>query len=139
MADTVRDLMTPDPVTVDASAPVAEAARVMRDRHVGDVMVLQGGRLRGIVTDRDIVVRVVAEERDARTSRAGDVVSTHLVTVTPDDPVERAVALMRENALRRLPVVDGDRPVGIVSLGDLAVEREPRSALGQISAAPANN
>jgi CBS domain-containing protein len=139
MADTVRDLMTPDPVTVDASAPVSEAARVMRDRHVGDVIVLQGGRLRGIVTDRDIVVRVVAEERDARTSRAGDVVSTHLVTVTPNDPVERAVALMRENALRRLPVVDGDRPVGIVSLGDLAVEREPRSALGQISAAPANN
>jgi CBS domain-containing protein len=139
MADTVRDLMTPDPVTVDASAPVSEAARVMRDRHVGDVIVLQGGRLRGIVTDRDIVVRVVAEERDARTSRAGDVVSTHLVTVAPNDPVDRAVALMRENALRRLPVVDGDRPVGIVSLGDLAVEREPRSALGQISAAPANN
>jgi CBS domain-containing protein len=139
MADTVRDVMTRDPATVDASVPVAEAARVMHDRDVGDVIVLQGGRLRGIVTDRDIVVRVVAEERDARTARVGDVVTPDLVTLTPTDPMDRAVALMREHALRRLPVVEGDRPVGIVSLGDLAVEREPRSALAQISAAPPNH
>jgi CBS domain-containing protein len=139
MADTVRDVMTRDPATVDASVPVAEAARVMHDRDVGDVIVLQGGRLRGIVTDRDIVVRVVAEERDARTARVGDVVTPNLVTLTPTDPMDRAVALMREHALRRLPVVEGDRPVGIVSLGDLAVEREPRSALAQISAAPPNH
>jgi len=90
----------------------------------------------GIVTDRDIVVRMVAEAQDPTRTPLTDLCSHSLVTVTPTDSVEQAVRLMRTHAIRRIPVVEGGQAVGIVSLGDLAVEREPHSALGEISAAP---
>jgi CBS domain-containing protein len=139
MADMVRDVMTSDPITVQASTMLSDAARVMRDRAIGDVVVLDDGKLRGILTDRDVVVRAVAAERDPRTTRVGDVVSDDMVTVAPTETIDRAVELMREKAVRRLPVVENGRPVGVVSLGDLAVERDGRSVLGQISAATPNS
>ena len=139
MAQTVRDVMTTDLVTCSASAPVKDAAGYMRDRNIGDVLVVDDGSVRGIVTDRDIVVRCVAEGADVREAKVGDVCSVRLTTVAPDASIEEAARIMRDNALRRLPVVDGGRPVGIVTLGDLAVDADPRSALGGISAARPND
>jgi CBS domain-containing protein len=138
MAQSIRDVMTANPISLPAASSVADAARAMRDTNIGDIIVLDDSRICGIVTDRDIVVRAVAEGRDIATTRLGDICSQELTTLSPSDSVEDAVYLMREKAIRRLPVVEGDKPVGIVSLGDLAVERDPHSALGHISAAPPN-
>lgn len=130
--------MSSDPVCLPAGSTVAAAAAAMRDADIGNVIVQDDGQVCGIVTDRDIVVRVVADGRAPDTVKLGEICSQDLTVVSPNDDVDDAVALMRGRALRRLPVVDGGRPVGIVSLGDLAVERDPESALGGISAAPAN-
>ena len=126
MAQQIRELMTPNPVVLPGTASVHEAARAMRDAEIGDV------------TDRDIVVRLVAEAQNPATTTLADLCSHALVTVRPTDTIADAVRLMRTHAIRRLPVVDGGQAVGIVSLGDLAVERDPHSALGEISAAPPN-
>ena len=138
MAQQIRELMTPNPVALPGTASVHEAARAMRDADIGDVIVIENNRVCGIVTDRDIVVRTLAEGRDPATTTLADLCSHALLTVTPTDSVEEAVRLMRTHAIRRLPVVEGGQPVGIVSLGDLAVERDPGSALGDISSAPPN-
>ena len=137
MAKTIKDAMTTKPASLPASASVSDAARQMRELDIGDVLVEQEGRLAGIVTDRDLVVRVIAEGRDV-TSKLGDIVSSEVVCITPADSADDAIRLMRERALRRVPVVENGRPVGIVSLGDLAGERDPRSVLGEISNAPPN-
>jgi CBS domain-containing protein len=139
MAQNVSDVMTTDLVTVPSTASIADVARLMRDRNIGDVLVTNNGKLRGIVTDRDIVVRGVAEGADFSSEPLSRVLSEDLTTVTPDTPIDRAAQIMGDNALRRLPVVDNGKPVGIVSIGDLAVERDPNSALGQISAQRPNN
>jgi CBS domain-containing protein len=136
MAKTVGDVMTSQPTALDAGASVPDAARAMRDRDIGDVLVTQDGLLVGILTDRDVVVRVLAEDRDPMNTALGDVCSRDLTTLSPSDAIETAVARMRESAVRRLPVVEEGRPVGILALGDLAVERDPESVLGEISAAP---
>jgi CBS domain-containing protein len=120
------------------TASVHEAAQAMRDADIGDVIVIENQRVCGIVTDRDIVVRTVAEARDPATTTLADICSHPLLIVSPTDSVEKAVRLMGTYALRRVPVVEAGQPVGIVSLGDLAVERDPGSALGDISAAPPN-
>ncbi|MFJ5262482.1 CBS domain-containing protein [Streptomyces sp. NPDC088387] len=139
MAQHVRDIMTSAPVTVEPVASVAAVARLMRDKGIGAVLVTDGGRLRCLVSDRDLVVRAFADGLDPAVSTVMEAGSEHLVTVTPGDSLDRAVELMREHSVRRLPVVDeNDRPVGIVSLGDLAVERDEHSALGDISAARPN-
>ncbi|HEX2031334.1 MAG TPA: CBS domain-containing protein [Actinomycetota bacterium] len=130
--------MTKDPQILPASASLVEAARVMRDEDIGPVIVVENDSVVGIVTDRDIVVRGVADDRPPGSTTVGEVASGDLTTVSPDDPVDDAVRLMRERAVRRLPVVEGGKPVGIVALGDLAVERDPRSALADISAAEPN-
>lgn len=135
----VRELMTPGLVTVPGTASVAQAACEMRDHSIGDVLVMDEGRLLGLLTDRDIAVRVVASGRLPELTPVAEVCSREeLVTVSPEDKVIHAVALMRDRAVRRLPVMQNGRPVGIVSLGDLALERDRRSVLGEISAAPAN-
>ena len=103
-----------------------------------DVIVLDNGQICGIVTDRDIPIRGVAEGRNISSLTLGDIRSRQLTTLSPTDSIDDAVLLMREKALRRLPVVEGGKPVGIVSLGDLAVTQDPHSALGNISSAPAN-
>jgi CBS domain-containing protein len=138
MAAKIADVMTPRPLTISPDAPVAEAASAMRDADVGDVLVVRGKELLGIITDRDIAVRVVAGGRDPKSTTVGDISSDDVAAVSPDDDVDRAVSLMRDKALRRLPVVEGGQPVGIVSIGDLAVERDGTSALADISAAPPN-
>ncbi|HEX2023932.1 MAG TPA: CBS domain-containing protein [Acidimicrobiales bacterium] len=133
---TVQDVMTTDPVALEASKPVIEAAKRMRDEDIGDVIVMEGGGICGVVTDRDIVVRVVANGRDPAQTPLGDVCSRDVATVSPGDDLTVAGDLMRDRAIRRVPVVEDGRPVGIISIGDLAIERDPDSALSHISAAP---
>jgi CBS domain-containing protein len=138
MAGKVDEVMTHDPRTVAAGDTVVEAARAMRDGDVGDVVVVDHGRVSGIVTDRAIVVRAVAQERDPTSTPVRDICSTTVITVTPDQNLDDAIRLMREHDVRRLPVVQDGRPIGILSLGDLAVERDPDSALADISAGDPN-
>ena len=136
--ETVGSVMTRDPKVLESNAPLTDAARVMRDSDIGDVILLEDGSVCGIVTDRDIVVRGIASGKDPSTTRLDEICSKDVTTVSSDTPVEEAVRLMRDRAVRRLPVVDGDRPVGVISLGDLAMERDPSSALADISEAPPN-
>jgi CBS domain-containing protein len=138
MARSIRDLMNGNPISMPMTSTVAEAARKMRDADIGDVIVLEDSQLCGIVTDRDIVVRAIAEGRDPAKIKLGDICSRDMTTLSPTDTVDEAVRLMRDKAIRRLPVVEKGKPVGIVSLGDLAVSQDPHSALGNISAAPPN-
>jgi CBS domain-containing protein len=132
--------MTLNPVCLDESAPVLEAAKAMRDRNIGNVIVTRAGRVLGILTDRDIVVRCLAQGKDARSCTCGEVSSSEdLATIARNALPEQAVNLMRERAVRRVVVVDGAaKPVGIITLGDLARERDRASALGEISAAEPN-
>jgi CBS domain-containing protein len=132
----VRDLMTPDPIVLSASATVADAARAMRARDIGDVLVLRDGELCGIVTDRDIVVRALAQGSNPAEVRLAEICTRELECLQPDADVSEAIELMESRAIRRVPIVQDGRPLGILSLGDLAVARDRRSALGKISAAP---
>lgn len=137
--ESVRDIMTPEPQTLTPQSSAMDAAELMRDNGIGDVVVVDDDRLFGIVTDRDIVVRVLAERSDPSAVRLGDICSRDLTTIAPDASVGQAVQLIREKSIRRLPVVeDGGQVVGIVSIGDIAVARDRRSALGDISAAEPN-
>jgi CBS domain-containing protein len=130
----VSDVMTPMPATVRASQTVAEAANNMRQIDVGSMIVVDdGGTVVGIVTDRDIAVRAVAQGRDPQATTVGEISSEDPTTLSSSESVEQAVRLMRDRAVRRLPVVEGGRPVGIVTIGDLAIDRDPRSALADIS------
>jgi CBS domain-containing protein len=140
MATSISEVMTRDPVTASSETPVVEVARIMRDRDIGPVVVVDGGSVRGIVTDRDIVLRGVAEGKDLTALTVAEVCSGDVEAVSPDDTVESAVSRMQAADVRRLPVVDGQRVVGIVSMGDLAVEEAlPASAIADISAASPNN
>jgi CBS domain-containing protein len=130
--------MTRDPATVESARPVQEAARLMRDADAGAVIVLREGNVAGIVTDRDVAVRIVAAGQGPDTPVQEACSSEGLATVAPDTSIEQAVQIMRSKAVRRLPVVQGGRPVGIVSLGDLAMEQDPGSAVADISAAKGN-
>lgn len=138
MAQPVAELMTSDPVSLNGQTPVQDAARRMRDADIGAVLVLDGDEVEGIVTDRDIVVRGVAERADLSQSTLADMCSERLITASPRDEVDNAIARMREHAVRRIPVVEDGRPVGMFSIGDAAMERDPDSALGDISAARGN-
>jgi CBS domain-containing protein len=140
MIETVNDIMCKDPTTVRRDASLREVARIMREQCIGDVLVCgDDGRLCGICTDRDLVVRGLAEDRDPDDTPVIDVCSQRVVALRPDAGISDAVAIMRDNAIRRVPILDDGVPVGILSLGDLACERDPESALGQISAAPPNS
>jgi CBS domain-containing protein len=97
------------------------------------------GKVWGIVTDRDITIRVTAHAIDPTTATVGDICSGEVVTMSPDDSVDDAVRLMREKAIRRIPIVEDGKPVGIISLGDLALMKDRHSALADVSAAPANH
>jgi len=134
-ADFVREVMTPGVVAVRPDASLVEAARLMRTQDIGDVVVADGQRIVGMLTDRDITVRAVAEGDDPAVDSAASVCTRDPVLLAPDDPVPAAVALMRAHAVRRLPVVEDGLPVGMVSLGDLAESQDPDSALAQISRA----
>lgn len=136
----VSEVMTEAPRTVTGDTTFVDAARIMRDDDMGSVLVTgEGGKVVGLVTDRDLVVRGIAEEKDPHSTKVKEACSADLVTVSADTPAKEAVRLMREHAVRRLPVVDADgRAEGVIALGDLAVTRDPESALGDISAAAPN-
>lgn len=136
---TVTEVMTSDPVTIGSRRTLIEAARLMRDYDIGDIIVTDDAAPMGIITDRDIVIRAIADGRDIAVIEVGDVCSRDLATVSPNDSTELAVELMRSRAIRRLPVVSGGRIIGVVGLGDMAVERDPQSALADISAATPNH
>jgi CBS domain-containing protein len=134
----VREIMTPNPISLDADATATEAASLMRTHDLGDVLVTRGRELCGVVTDRDLVVRGLATEGDVRSKRLSDLCTPNVATISPEESVDDAVALMKRHAVRRLPVVEHGEPIGIVTLGDLARRKEPRSALGSISEASPN-
>ena len=137
---TVKDVMTTSVVYLPSETTLAEAARTMREQDIGDVVVADGPTLTGLVTDRDIVVRAVAERFDPASTTIGEIVSRDLVTVRPDDSLHSAALLMRDNAIRRVLVCDDEKGlVGIVSIGDLAERIDPESVLGGISKAEPNN
>lgn len=138
MAQLVSDVMTRDPVTVERHESAAEAARRMAAADAGDVIVLDNGTVCGILTDRDIAIRLVARDKSPDTPVAEIVSDDELVTVGPDTSISQAVQLIRGRAVRRLPVVQQGRAVGVVSLGDLAIEEDPGSALADVSAAEGN-
>ena len=139
MAQTVADIMTDEVVLVSSTTTLGEAAQYMRDRDIGDVVVQDAPGVQGIVTDRDSVIRAAAEGLSPDEVTVGEICTTDLATLRPDDPIDRAIQLMRERAVRRLPVVEEGLIVGVVSLGDLAIERDRGSALADISAAEAQS
>ncbi|MFD7698318.1 CBS domain-containing protein [Streptomyces sp. NPDC059805] len=138
MSALVKDVMTAGVAAVRPDASLAEAARLMRAQGIGDVVVADGQDVAGVLTDRDIVVRAVAEGMDPSAVAAGAVCTPRPVVVGPHERLTVAVALMREHAVRRLPVVEDGLPVGVLSLGDLAEDGDPRSALADISRAGPN-
>jgi CBS domain-containing protein len=139
MASKISEVMTREPIKLQSSTPIIEAARHMRSANVGAIVVEDGGKTCGIVTDRDIAVRAVAQGRDPASTPLSEICSKDLTTLSPDDDVERAVEVMREKAIRRVLVVDSQQnALGIVSLGDLAIQRDKRSVLGHISSASPN-
>ena len=138
MAAMLMEIMTPDPTSCRFDARMTEVARLMRDEEIGDVLVVaDDGTLVGIVTDRDLVVHGLAEGSAADATIDG-MFTSGVATLSTRSSVQDAIDLMTANALRRVPIVDGGRAIGIVSLGDLAEDRDPESALGRISAAPAS-
>jgi CBS domain-containing protein len=134
MNERIRDVMTSEPVVLPADASIEQAARVMKHRAIGDALVADGDKLCGLVTDRDLVVRALAEGRPD--ACLGDICSHEVVTLGPEETLSDAVQVMSERAIRRMPVVENGSVIGMLSLGDIAVDRDRESALGEISAAP---
>ena len=121
MVNSVREAMTEHPRSIGPSASVVEAARLMRDEHIGSLPITDGDTLVGVITDRDITTRVVAEAADLATTSVGDVYSQNLISVQPDKELEEALQLMARHQVRRLPVVENGRLVGIVAQADIAL------------------
>ena len=133
MAKSVRDAMTENPRSIGASESVVEAARLMRDEHIGSLPITDDEELVGMITDRDITTRVVAEAADPKMTSVGDVVSRDLISVEPDKDLEEAVQLMASHQVRRLPVVEDGRLVGIVAQADIALTlRENEQRTGEL-------
>jgi CBS domain-containing protein len=135
MTRKMRDIMSPAPECMASTESVSAAARAMRERGIGTVLVMEDGRLYGVVTDRDIIVRVLAEDRDPLATRLGEICSADLAVLGPDDDVAQAIRLVKEQAVRRIPIVADGTPVGVVSIGDLALEADGSAALSGVSAA----
>jgi CBS domain-containing protein len=134
MGKGIRDVMTSNPRTIEADRPVAEAARLMRDEDVGLAPVVEGDRLVGTLTDRDIAIRVVAEGRDPEATPVRDVASTDLVTLDPEQELSEALRLMAQHQVRRLPVVEEDgRLVGVIAQADVAQHGDDRETGERIS------
>ena len=133
MVKSVRDTMTADPRSIGASASVVEAARMMREEDVGSLPITDDEKLVGMITDRDITTRVVAEAADLKTTSVGDVYSRDLISVEPDKDLEEALQLMARHQVRRLPVVENGRLVGIVAQADIALTlRENETRTGEL-------
>jgi CBS domain-containing protein len=139
MAQLVRELMAEPVVTVTADATLTDAARLMRDADIGGVIVVKRNKPVGVLTDRDIVVRGIADNRMPATVTAGEICSTDVVSIAPDAEISQAIALMRRAAVRRLPVTEAGELIGVLSLGELAIERDETSVLADISSAEPNS
>jgi CBS domain-containing protein len=123
MGQSIRDLMTENPCSIDADKPVAYAAKMMRDEDVGLAPIVEGDKLVGTLTDRDIAIRVVAEGKDPNQTTVREVASTNIVTIDPQQDLDEALRLMAKHQVRRLPVVEEDgRLVGVVAQADVARE-----------------
>ena len=121
MGQSIREIMTSNPSTVEPNKTVVEAARIMKQEDAGVVPVTENGRLTGMVTDRDIAIRVVAEGKDPQSTTVQEVASTDLVTIDPQQDLDEALRLMAKHQVRRLPVVEEDgRLVGVVAQADIA-------------------
>ena len=121
MGQNIRDVMTANPSTVEPNSTVVEAARVMKQTDAGVVPVTENGRLAGMVTDRDIAIRVVAEGKDPQSTPVREVASKNLVTVDPQQDLDEALRLMAQHKVRRLAVVEEDgRLVGVLAQADVA-------------------
>ena len=131
MAKSVRDAMTENPRAIAASASVVEAARLMREEHIGSLPITDDEKLVGMITDRDITTRVVAEAADPNTTSVEDVYSRDLISVEPEQNLDEALQLMARHQVRRLPVVENDRLVGIVAQADIAFA-ESEKKTGQL-------
>jgi CBS domain-containing protein len=133
----IREVMTSNPRTIEADKPVADAAKLMRDEDVGLAPVVEGDRLVGTLTDRDIAIRVVAEGKDPASTPVREVASTDVVTVTPEQNLDEALSLMAQHQVRRVPVVEQDgRLVGVVAQADVARqsdEQQTGELVGHIS------
>ena len=128
MTKNIRDVMTSNPTGIESSSPVAEAAQLMKAQDIGSVPILESGRLVGMLTDRDIVVRVVAEGKDPQSTTAGDIASRDVITIDPQQELDEALRLMAQHQVRRLPVVEEDgRLVGILAQADVASEGDDTS------------
>ncbi|MER6591693.1 CBS domain-containing protein [Micromonospora purpureochromogenes] len=135
----VSDVMTKQVVYLSAETTLDEAARVMKEADIGDVVVTDGATLAGVLTDRDIVVRAVAERSDPSNTTIGSITTREVVMIEQHSTASEAASLMRERNIRRVLVCDNERKlVGIVSLGDLAMQLDPTSALADISEAAPN-
>jgi CBS domain-containing protein len=126
MAESVRDAMTENPQSIAASASVVEAARLMREKDIGSLPITDEEKVVGMITDRDITTAVVAEGADPETTSVGDVSSGDPVSVGPDEDLEDALQLMARHQVRRLPVVEDDRLVGIVAQADIALKENEK-------------
>jgi len=127
----VKDIMTKNPETVSSGTNIADVARLMRDLDVGIVPVVDGGELKGVITDRDITIRVTAPGLDPFEVTVQDFISPNPVSVSPDDKADKARQLMSDNQIRRLLVTDGGQLVGIISLGDVATKDTKDTATGE--------
>jgi CBS domain-containing protein len=140
----MRDIMSPAPICMASGESVSAAAKAMKEHGIGTVLVLSDGLLSGLVTDRDITVRVLAEDRDPLTTCVGDICSGELAVLGPDDDVEQADRLVRERTIRRIPILDDGIPVGVVSVADLTLKKDEKnegyqgSALAGVFAARRN-
>ena len=127
MGKSIRELMTSNPRSSQADKPVIEAAKIMRDEDVGLVPIVEGDRLVGTLTDRDIAIRLVAEGKDPASTPVKDVASRDLVTVDPDQDLDEALRLMAQHQVRRLPVVEEDgKLVGVVAQADVARQSDDK-------------
>jgi CBS domain-containing protein len=135
MEKSVRDAMTEDPRSIGVSASVVEAARLMREQHIGSLPVTEDERLVGMITDRDITTRVVAESAVPETTSVEDVYSRDLISVEPDNGLDEALQLMARHQVRRLAVVEHGRLVGMVAQADIALKENERTGelVGAIS------
>jgi len=131
MDRSIRDVMSSNPCAIDADKPVAYAAKMMKQEDVGLAPVVEGDRLVGTLTDRDIVVRVVAEGKDPQTVTVREVASTDLITIDPQQDLDEALRLMASKQVRRLPVVEEGRLVGVLAQADIAREAEEQQT-GQL-------
>lgn len=135
----VREVMTSTPETVETTSGIRDAAKVLERADIGSVIVVDGGQVRGILTDRDIALRVVAAGLDASTAKVADAMTAAPETIAPTATVREAVSIMRQHDIRRLPVVEAGRAIGVVALADLATSSEMPNLLSDISSAPPNN